>query len=309
LILGSNFTGYLLPWDQLAFWAITICTGMLEYIPVIGEGLKQIILGGTDLGPATLSNFFAIHTAIIPACLLLLMPFHFWRVRKAGGLVVPRTPEENPGTKGEMVPTIPNLILRELVVAAVLIAFIMLLAIVYDAPFGAKANPGLSPNPTKAPWYFAGFQELLLHIHPLFAFVVVPLTIAGILILLPYIPYDENTAGVWFASHRGRQMAKVAAVIAIVFTPLFVLADDLLFDFAAWMPGIPPVVSSGLLPAAMILAALGGFYILMKRKYSATKNEVVQAVFVFLVFAFIILTITTVWFRGEGMALMWPWKV
>jgi hypothetical protein len=63
------------------------------------------------------------------------------------------------------------------------------------------------------------------------------------------------------------------------------------------------------LPAAMILAALGGFYILMKRKYSATKNEVVQAVFVFLVFAFIILTITTVWFRGEGMALMWPWKV
>ncbi len=309
LILGSNFTGYLLPWDQLAFWAITICTGMLEYIPVIGEGLKQIILGGTDLGPATLSNFFAIHTAIIPACLLLLMPFHFWRVRKAGGLVVPRTPEENPGTKGEMVPTIPNLILRELVVAAVLIAFIMLLAIVYDAPFGAKANPGLSPNPTKAPWYFAGFQELLLHIHPLFAFVVVPLTIAGILILLPYIPYDENTAGVWFASHRGRQMAKVAAVIAIIFTPLFVLADDLLFDFAAWMPGIPPVVSSGLLPAAMILAALGGFYILMKRKYSATKNEVVQAVFVFLVFAFIILTITTVWFRGEGMALMWPWKV
>ena len=67
LILGSNFTGYLLPWDQLAFWAVTICTGMLEYIPVIGEGLKQIILGGTDLGPPTLSNFFAIHTAIIPA--------------------------------------------------------------------------------------------------------------------------------------------------------------------------------------------------------------------------------------------------
>jgi quinol-cytochrome oxidoreductase complex cytochrome b subunit len=309
LILGSNFTGYLLPWDQLAFWAVTICTGMLEYIPVIGEGLKQIILGGTDLGPATLTNFFTIHTAIIPACLLLLMPFHFWRVRKSGGLVVPRTTKENPGTKGEMVPTIPNLILRELVVAAVLIAFIMLLSIVYDAPLGAEANPGLSPNPTKAPWYFAGLQELLLHIHPFFAVVVVPLGIAGILVLLPYIPYDENTAGVWFASHRGRRMAIVAGVGAIVFTPLLVVADDLFFDFVAWMPGIPPVVSNGLLPAAIILVALGGFYVFVKRKYSATNNEAVQAVFVLLLFAFIILTITTVWFRGEGMVLMWPWKV
>jgi predicted neutral ceramidase superfamily lipid hydrolase len=143
----------------------------------------------------------------------------------------------------------------------------------------------------------------------LFAFVVLPLIIAGILILLPYIPYDENTAGVWFASHRGRQMAVVAAVVAIVFTPLLVLADDLFFDFAAWMPGIPPVVSSGLLPAAITLAVLGGFYALMKTKYSATKNETVQAVFVLLLFAFIILTITTVWFRGAGMALTWPWNI
>jgi len=183
------------------------------------------------------------------------------------------------------------------------------LSIVYDAPLGAKANPGLSPNPTKAPWYFAGLQELLLHIHPLFAFVVVPLIIAGVLLLLPYLPYDENTAGVWFASHRGRRMAVVAAVVATVFTPLFVLADELFFDFGVWIPAIPPVLSSGLLPAAMILAALGGFYVFIKRKYSATNNEVVQAVFVLLLFAFIIMTITTVWFRGEGMALTWPWKV
>jgi hypothetical protein len=104
-------------------------------------------------------------------------------------------------------------------------------------------------------------------------------------------------------------MAIVAGVGAIVFTPLLVLADDLFFDFVAWMPGIPPVVSNGLLPAAIILVALGGFYVFVKRKYSATNNEAVQAVFVLLLFAFIILTITTVWFRGEGMVLMWPWKV
>ena len=308
-LLGSNFTGYLLPWDQLAFWAITICTGMLEYIPLIGEGLKQTILGGSDMGPATLSNFFAIHTAIIPACLLILMPFHFWRVRKSGGLVVPRKPAENPVTKGELVPTIPNLLLRELVVAAVLIAFIMVLSIVYDAPLGAKANPGLSPNPTKAPWYFAGIQELLLHIHPLFAFGLLPLIIVGVLILLPYMRYDENTAGVWFGSYRGRRMAVVAALIALLLTPVAIIADEFLFDFQAWIPGIPPVVSSGLLPAVIILAVLAGFYALMKRKYTATKNETVQAVFVLLLFAFIVLTITTIWFRGKGMAFTWPWKI
>jgi hypothetical protein len=63
------------------------------------------------------------------------------------------------------------------------------------------------------------------------------------------------------------------------------------------------------LPAAIILAALGGFHVFVKRKYSATNNEAVQAIFVLLLFAFIILTITTVWFRGEGMALTWPWEM
>jgi quinol-cytochrome oxidoreductase complex cytochrome b subunit len=308
-LLGSNFTGYLLPWDQLAFWAITICTGMLEYIPLVGQGLKQTILGGSDMGPATLSNFFAIHTAIIPACLVILMPFHFWRVRKSGGLVVPRKPAENPTAKGEMVATIPNLILRELVAAAVIIAFIMLLSLFYDAPLGAKANPGLSPNPTKAPWYFGGIQELLLHIHPLFASMVVPLIIAGILLLLPYMHYDENTAGLWFVSYRGRRMAVVAVVVAFILTPLGIIANEYFFDFEAWTPGIPPVVSSGLFPFLIVLAVLGGFYGLMKKKYTATKNETVQAVFVLLLIAFIILTITAVWFRGKGMALIWPWKI
>jgi len=150
LVLGSNFTGYLLPWDQLAFWAITICTGMLEYIPGIGLELQKLIRGGSDIGPATLTNFFAIHTAIIPAGLIILMPFHFWRIRKANGLVVPRKPDDDPADRGETVATIPNLIVRELVVAAVLVALILVVSALFNAPLEEKANPGLSPNPTKA---------------------------------------------------------------------------------------------------------------------------------------------------------------
>jgi len=306
LVLGSNFTGYLLPWDQLAFWAITICTGMLEYIPGIGVGLKKMISGGNEIGPATLSNFFAVHTAVIPACLLILMPFHFWRVRKSKGLVIPRSPQQDPADKGESVATIPNLIIRELAVAAVLIALIMVVSVLFNAPLEAKANPGLSPNPTKAPWYFAGLQELLLHFHPLFAVLIIPVVTIVALFFLPYIRYDADTAGVWFASLRGRRTAIVAVVVGLIITPPAIIADEFIIDVAAWMPGVPAVISNGLLPAALALAGIIGFYGLMKRYYAANNNEAIQAVFVLLLMAFIILTITCIWFRGSGMALMWP---
>lgn len=305
LTLASNFTGYLLPWDQLAFWAVTICTGMLEYIPGIGIGLQKLIRGGTDIGPATLSIFYAIHTAIIPAGLIILMPFHFWRVRKARGLVVPRTPDDDPQDRGESVATIPNLIVRELVVASVLVALILIFSILFNAPLEAKANPGLSPNPTKAPWYFSGLQELLLHFHPLFAVLVIPAVILGLLFFLPYLRYDADTAGVWFVSYQGRKTAVIAAVVAAILTSLSIVADEYMIDFAAWLPAVPPVISNGLLPAALVLAGILGFYWWIKKKYCTTNNEAVLSVFVLLLTAFVILTVTGIWFRGPGMALGW----
>jgi quinol-cytochrome oxidoreductase complex cytochrome b subunit len=305
-VLISNITGYLLPWDQLSFWAITICTGMLEYIPFIGYWLQDIIRGGSDIGPATLSVFFAIHTAVIPVCLLILMPFHFWRVRKAGGLVMPRSITEAEAIRDQKVSTIPNLFLREIVVAAVLVAVIMVISVSLNAPLGAKANPGLSPNPTKAPWYFAGVQELLLYFHPLFALFIIPVVISILLVGIPYFNYQAGTAGVWFVSQRGRQMAVMAAVVAIIITPIGIILNEIAIDFVAWMPYLTPVVSNGLLPAALVLIGIILFYTLVKKKYAATNNESIQSVFILLATAFIILTITGIWFRGEGMALMWP---
>ncbi len=304
-VLISNFTGYLMPWDQLAFWAVTICTGMLEYIPGAGEWLQRTVRGGSEIGPPALSIFFAIHTAIIPVCLLILMPFHFWRVRKAGGLVIPRTPGESAETTGESVATIPNLILRELATAAVVVAFIFLFAFLFNAPLEAKANPGLSPNPTKAPWYFVGIQEMLLHFHPLFAVLIIPIIVVVALIILPYLNYDSNTTGVWFCSQTGRRTAVIATVMALIVTPLAIITDEYIIDFAAWMPGIPNSVSSGLIPLIIITAAIILFYMILKKKYSVTNNEAVQAIFVLLVVAFIIFTITGFFFRGQGMELNW----
>ena len=309
VILFSNFTGYLLPWDQLAFWAITICTGMLEYIPLIGLWLQKLIQGGPEVGLGTLSNFYAIHTAILPALLLILMPFHFWRIRKAGGLVIPRGPQQSTGDRGPSVPAIPNLLLREVVVALVLLASVLVFSMLFSAPLGDKANPGLSPNPTKAPWYFMGIQEMLLHFHPVFALFVIPALMLIALLALPYIDYQVNTAGVWFASTKGRRMAFVAALTALIGIPLGTVADEYLIEVAARLPAIPTWVTNGLVPFALLLAAIAVFYVFMQRKYAASNTEAVQMVFVLLLVAFIVLTITGIWFRGTGMKLMWPWNV
>jgi len=305
-VVASNITGYLLPWDQLSYWAITICTGMLGYVPGIGEWLQALLRGGDMIGQTTLSIFYAIHTAVMPAFLLVLMPWHFWRVRKAGGLVIPRNPGAADGRRRQKVPSIPNLLIREIVVAVTLIALLMVISVFFDAPLGAKANPGLSPNPTKAPWYFAGIQELLLYFHPLFALFVIPVLTLLALIGIPYLNYREETSGVWFASRRGRRLAIMAAGAAIIVTPAGIVANERIVDFAGWMPELPTVFSNGVLPAAIVLAAIIGFYWFVKKKYAASESESVQSVFVLMVTAFVILTITGIWFRGDGMALVWP---
>jgi quinol-cytochrome oxidoreductase complex cytochrome b subunit len=84
--LGASFTGYLLPWDQLAFWAITVGTSVASYAPVVGGQLGQFLLGGPEIGQEALTRFYALHVIVIPALITLLISIHLWRVRKDGGL-------------------------------------------------------------------------------------------------------------------------------------------------------------------------------------------------------------------------------
>lgn len=306
LLLLANFTGYLLPYDQLAYWAVTVSTGMLEYIPVIGVQLKKMICGGSDIGPETLRIFFAVHTAVVPLGLIILMAFHFWRIRKAGGLVIPRSPDQAIEEKPVRVPALPNLLMREGVVALVLMASILIFSMLFNAPLAGEANPGLSPNPTKAPWYFAGVQEMLMHFHPLFSIFIMPGLIIVALLGLPYFDYKSNPSGIWFVSSKGRKTALLAALTGAVATPVLILASGYIIDFATWLPGVPAAVSNGLIPFLAISAGIAGFYLIIKRKYSANNNEAIQGMFVLFLAAFLILTITGIWFRGTGMRLMLP---
>jgi quinol-cytochrome oxidoreductase complex cytochrome b subunit len=308
LILLSGFTGYLLPWDQISYWAITICTEMLGYMPGFGELLQRVILGGAEIGSATVINFYALHTVVVPLLLVVLMTWHFWRVRLAGGVVVPRDIEEDSQADTDYMPYIPNLLLREVAVGLILIAFVLVVAIFFEAPLGEPANPGLSPNPAKAPWYFVGLQELLLHFHPLFAVFIIPLMAAMAIVRVAYLRYDSDLSGNWFLSPKGRRMAAVAAATALLLTPLWILLDDIAVGPGGWFPGTAPVISNGLLPCAAVVAAIIAFYVFLKKHFKASKNETVQALFVLLMVGFMVLTVTGVWFRGAGMALVWPWQ-
>jgi quinol-cytochrome oxidoreductase complex cytochrome b subunit len=306
-VLASNFTGYLLPWDQLAFWAITICTGMFEYIPGLGMWLQKAIRGGSEVGSTTLLIFFTLHTSIIPFCLILFMAFHFWHVRRAGGVVIPKRSDEAREMEPNYVYTIPNLVLRELAVALVLIAFIFAFSIFFDVSLANHANPGMSPNPTKAPWYFAGIQEMLLHIHPLFAVFIIPAAALLGLIMLPYLPYQTDATGVWFVSRVGQQTALLAAAVALVFTPTIIILDEFVVHINAGSTGLSPAISHGLLPTLILLLVVILFYLMVRKKFAAKRNESIQAVFVLLTVAFVVMTVTCALFRGEGMKLMWPW--
>lgn len=308
-VLISNFTGYLLPLDQLSYWAITICTNMFEYIPYLGISMQRIIRGGADIGQVTLSNFFAIHIALVPITLAVLMPFHFWRVRKAGGVVIPVSLNEGVSDSSQRVPSVPNLVIRELTVALVIIAGLFVFSVCFDAPLAGKANPGMSPNPTKAPWYFSGIQELLQHFHPFFAVFVIPFLIVLWLICVPFFRSDDLQGGTWFVSVKGRRMGLLSAGVALVIISMLIIFDEYILNFSIGTSEISSMITNGLIPAALFLGFIVGFYGWLKIKFGAPRDEAIQSLCIFLLVSFMILTITGIWFRGSGMALSWPWNI
>ncbi|MEJ2383101.1 MAG: cytochrome b N-terminal domain-containing protein [Xanthomonadales bacterium] len=303
LVSLSNFTGYLLPWDQISYWAVTISTSTLDYLPLVGPELKRWVLGGAEPGQATLLNFYALHTAVLPVVLLFLVSFHFWRIRKAQGIVLLRKPGKVFTRPPTMIPTVPHVVTREAALALTVVAVLLAIAMVFDAPLAERANPGLSPNPTKAPWYFMGIQEMLLHLHPLFAALVVPALVLAGLVAIPFLRYDTNAAGIWFVSPRGRRLAVVSAAAGFALTAAAVWIDDRVLRGSGAAPA--DLLRNGLLPFTVIALACGGWYYGLRRILNANRNEARQALFTLLLAAFTTLMLIGIWLRGPGMQLQW----
>jgi len=304
LIVAANFTGYLLPWDQLAYWAVTVGTSLMDYIPIIGEPLTRFLLGGSEVGAATLTNFYGLHIALIPLGIFAIVSFHIWRVRK-DTITVPRL--INQETDKEKVTTMPHLVSIEFVFALVWLALLIAWSAFVNAPLEEAANPAHSPNPAKAAWYFMGLQELLLHFHPVFGAIIIPGMGLLVLILLPYLEQDMETVGIWFRSTQGRVLAGLSFLLGVIGTFGFVWLNEYWLDFPGWLPFLPSFISNGWVPLAFLLLLLVGYYELLKA-FGSKTCEARQALFTLLLASFITLTIVGIFFRGEGMALIIPWS-
>ena len=247
LTLGLSFTGYLLPWDQLAFWAITVGTSIAGYAPVVGPKLKYLLLGGNVVGQEALIRFYALHVIVLPGLAALGICIHLWRVRKDGGLARPDEPADSvqqielsqlPTNKSyglmelargttpqvgrnpeDEIFSWPHLIFRELLLFLAVIAVILFLAVFWNAPLEQLANPIHPPNPAKAPWYFLGLQELVSY-SAFWGGVVVPGLLVTVLVLLPYLDRGRAGVGRWFARERtvANTIFTVCLVTAIALT-------------------------------------------------------------------------------------------
>lgn len=254
LTLALSFTGYLLPWDQLAYWAVTVGTNLVHYVPLVGSTIQDLLIGGDQIGQSTLLRFYVLHIAVLPMTVVVALMIHIWRVRKDGFAVTRNSTgafaEEataNPNRGPERAPanlysgrtrvlgvvdresitaeerpvddtvfTWPHMIVRHVVVALGTAAVVLGLGVMFAAPLRDIANPNLTPEPAKAPWYFAGLQELLSHFDPLVAGILVPTGAALTLLLLPYIDRNPDTRA------RKRKVAivifSILMIIAIALT-------------------------------------------------------------------------------------------
>ncbi len=187
-----SFTGYLLPWDQLAFWAVTVGTNIAREAPVVGASMRFLLLGGSEIGQATLLRFYVLHVVVLPAVVDVLFAYHMWRVRKDGGLAAgtaierdatarPVTPAPSKtysifgATSGATIQTLatthvepedvvfasPELVRRIALVFLLVFNLTLVLSVFFDAPLEEAANAAVTPNPAKAPWYFLWLQELV----------------------------------------------------------------------------------------------------------------------------------------------------
>lgn len=202
LTMALSFTGYLLPWDQLAFWAVTVGANMAGAIPWLGGAVRTLILGDGSVGEAALLRFYVLHCVVLPLLLGGLLAFHLFRVRKDGGLVVSEfatASQKDAGLPPKMLPAWPHLVYRELVVAIACTALLLALSLAFDAPLEPEADPTRTPNPAKAPWYFLGIQELA-HWSAFWGGVAIPAAVVVGLSLWPYL--DTAPVG------QGRYMAK-----------------------------------------------------------------------------------------------------
>jgi cytochrome b6 len=165
LAMGFGFTGYLLPWNELAYFATKVGTEITGAVPLAGPFLRRLLRGGTEVTGATLTRFYGIHVAILPALTAMLVGLHLFLVQKHG-MSVPLSVESGSSPRRSM-PFFPNFLLRDMVGWLAAVAGLAALAAFFPAELGRKADPFLpAPAGIRPEWYFMFMFQTLKYLPP-----------------------------------------------------------------------------------------------------------------------------------------------
>ncbi len=315
VILLMSFSGYLLPWDQLAYWAVTIgsniaaSAGELTDVLGITTGfdpggfLKKLLIGDIIVGQPALSRFFALHVFFLPVTLLVLTAVHLWRIRKDGGLSRPEETEIRRSTKTGQWFSWPVILWIELSIFLLLIAALLVMAVFVDAPLLERANPALPENPAKSPWYFLGIQEMVSY-SAFTGGILIPLLYLGFLISIPYIDKEEKYSGYWFSGRRGLKIT----IYSIAYGSVVVILNLWIYIDLGWLRDWFPGISQGWVMIFNPASLISGFFILfsmwIKNRTKSTRMASI-ALFTVSITGLIILTVTGIWFRGPNWDFYW----
>jgi ubiquinol-cytochrome c reductase cytochrome b subunit len=202
LVLGLALTGYLLPWDQKGYWATSVATGMISLVPVVGETLQRVVVGGGDYGHHTLTRFFALHAGVLPTLLAIFLTLHVLLFRRHGLTV--RDPNRAPDTTFW-----PEQMMRD-AVACLAVAIVVMVLVLRNYPtaeagvpltqqlgaeLGAPADPSENYSAARPESYFLFLYQMLKYLSPFTGAIIVPGLVMLSLILMPVV-------GRWQLGHR-----------------------------------------------------------------------------------------------------------
>lgn len=344
LTLALSFTGYLLPWDQLAFWAVTIgssiagspseltdALGITEHVDPGGLA-RELMLGAHSIGEEALIRFYTLHIMVLPILLSTVLGVHFWRIRKDGGLARPASadPPVNPmGVAPSEAPTKTfglMAVVRErspatdapventrpawprlFRIEAALSMVILVIILAASLWLDAPLKELANPDVPENPAKAPWYFLGLQELVSYSAFMggmVIPGIVVIGISLVPYLDREEEDVGIWFSGPRGWWIAVISAVFGVVLS-ISTLAFTVNFGWLRdWFPNIPQIVITFINPGTVFVVACAAWSIGILRTTNSTRMAAIGLFTCYLV-CFAILTYFATFHRGPNWAFYW----
>jgi quinol-cytochrome oxidoreductase complex cytochrome b subunit len=236
--LFLSFSGYLLPWDQLAFWAVTIGTSMAEAAPLVGYQANLILRGSQDIGAGGLLRFYLLHVFLLPLLAIIFISVHYYKVAREHSISLPAPIEEGEAPPDKIaaakrkIDLLPDLLTSEIMwMAVTTTAIIVYISFFYSAALETHANSLKTPLHTTAPWYFLWLQGMLKLGDKTWWGVIIPTIIFLILFAVPYLDPGPSR----LAKNR-----KVGITVGLVSTVIIVVLSFM--GTGLWGVTAPPAI-------------------------------------------------------------------